>query len=522
VTVNGAARWTRWIAYSLILLYAAFWASQAFTFHRIGNYGVETDFYWKYGPAARGLTEGKIEIEHYDSKGWGYPAAVALVSLIGFDTFRAGQVVALVSAVLTLWLLFGLHRSLFGPATALAGLAVLAGNAIFATNTYEVGTDMFFLAIALASVALLLRSKAPGWIAILGSGLLGGWAFSTRYNGLFLVPGALALFLLFRIPNGVMRQQWRRAGLWTAGFALGALPWLAINAAQTGNPLTNSNYVNVGYAVYGEGNWEKFFYGGDRTIRSLADVVLLDPGRFAGAMAKNVVEHLRLDLWELLSPPWGILAALGGMLMIVDKPDRRVLAYLVFGAFGFLTMVPVFYGARFSLPLLPFYAALITWPLVSGRLGRALTGVERAFPLRSFAFLAIAIPIAVSAYAWTEDPVNPSALRAGPYDLLPAVGFLKEAGQGEGLMARKPHAAFLARMRFVPIPDVPNADSLHAVAAREGARFLLVSGAEVRFRPAVRPFAEPGASIPGFARVFESPGALVYEVLPSLKTRHEP
>ena len=513
----GATRWTRWIAYALLAVFAVYWATQAFTFHRMGNYGVETDFYWKYGPAARGLTHGAVEIQHYDSKGWGYPAAVAVVSLLGFETFRAGQIVALLSALLALWLLYRLHRSLFDPGVALAGLVVVAGNATFLMNTYEVGTDMFFLAIALASIALLLRSGSPGWRAIAASGLLGGWAFSTRYNGLFLLPGALVLFLLLRVPGGPMRDQWRRSALWVAGFAVGALPWLWINAAHTGNPLTNTNYVNVGYAVYGEGNWEKFFYGGGRKINSFADVVMLDPGRFVGAMVKNVEEHLRRDLFELLSPPWGILALLGTLLIVTgDRPNRRVVGYWIFGALGFLSLVPVFYGTRFSLPLLTFYAALATWPLASPRVGAFLGGLERAFPARAFLYLLIALPVAFAAYAWTENSDNPESLRTGPYDLSPAVQFLSEVGpaSGDALIARKPHAAFMANLRFVPIPDVPTLDSLRVVAGRERAKLLLISGTELRFRPALRPLAEEVVTAPGFRRVFESPGALVYEVTP--------
>src|SRR5262249_12075350 len=150
---------------------------------------------------------------------------------------------------------------------------------------------------------LLLRSGTPGLGAILASGALGGWAFSTRYNGLFLWPGALILFLVLKTPPGTANERFRRAGVWTAGFVIAALPWLLINAAHTGNPLTNSNYVNVGFAVYGEGNWEKFFYGGGRQVHSFADIVRLDPGRFLGVMAKNLVEHLRSDL--SLFPPKG-------------------------------------------------------------------------------------------------------------------------------------------------------------------------------------------------------------------------
>lgn len=513
-TAQGSTRWTRWVAYGSILLFALYWTVQAFTVHRIGNYGVETDFYWKYGPAARDLARGAIDIANYDSKGWGYPAVVATVSAFGFETFRAGQLVAILSAAFALLLLYRLHRSLFGPGAALAGLLIVAGNRVFLGNTYEVGTDMFFLAVTLGSIALLLRSQAPGWRAILAAGLLGGWAFSTRYNGLVLWPGALALFLLLRVPPGATGTRWRRAALYSAGFIVGALPWLWINAAHTGNPLTNSNYVNVGYAVYGEGNWEKFFYGGARKIQSLPDVVRLDPGRFVGVMVRNVGDHLRRDLFEVLSPPWGILAILGAVLMFLDRPGRRIAGYLVFGALMFLTLVPVFYGARFSLPMLPFYAALVTWPFASPRVARALAGIERSFPVRAFAFLLLWIPISVSAYAWTHDRGNNENVKAGPYDLAEAIAFLKEQPAGSALLARKPHAAFLARMRFVAMPDVPRADSLRTVALREKARYVLVSGIESRTRVAARELAFAPTPPPGWRRVFESHGALVFEALP--------
>lgn len=54
----GSTRWTRHVAYGLIALYGLYWTFTAFTRHTIGNYGVETDFYWKYGPAARDLLRG--------------------------------------------------------------------------------------------------------------------------------------------------------------------------------------------------------------------------------------------------------------------------------------------------------------------------------------------------------------------------------------------------------------------------------------------------------------------------------
>ncbi len=507
------ARWTPRLAYGLIALYGLYWAYKAFTLHHLGNYAVETDFYWKYGPAAAALKQGRVLIEHFDSKGWGYPLVVAGISFLGLDLFRAGQLASLLSACAAAWCIFRLHERLLGSTLALLSVLLVIGNAAFLANTYEVGTDMLFFAVTLGSITLLLAAEAPGWKAVLVSGLLGGWAFSTRYNGLFLWPAALiSIMALGRGTPGPAR--WRTAALWSGGFLLAAAPWLVANWAHTGNPLTNDNYTNVGYSVYGGGNWEKFFYGGDRKIHSFSDVVLLDPGRFAQAMGRNVAEHLKRDLTELLPILWGVLACAGLLLVALERRGRLWAAYVTFGALYFLTLAPVFYGTRFSLPMLSVYTALALAPFAWRRLDEWVAGIERQFPLRIFVFLLLWIPGAVTAYAWTENPQNTEGLRAGPYETLEAAEYLKSHARGEALLARKPHVAFVAGMRFVPIPQVDSPGALHEIAIRTGARFLMVSGAELALRAALRPFAEPNASIPGFKRVFESEGALVYEVTP--------
>jgi hypothetical protein len=484
---------------------------KVFSEHRIGNYAVETDFYWKYGPAARDLLQGRVDIANYDSKGWGYPAVVALVSIFGLDPFRAAQILALLSAAVAAWLVFHTHRRLVGTGAALGSLLLLLGNETFLVNTYEVGTDMFFFAVAMGAIALLLARERPSILAIAGSGLLAGWAFSTRYNGLFLLPGALAMLTFLDAARPPIRKRIVRCGVWVAAFVVAALPWLAVNAIHTGNPLTNTNYLNVGYEVYGQGNWESFFYGGDRKITSFADVVMLDPAKFAGVMVGNVWGHIREDLTDLIPALWGALAVLGAILMLRDRPGRRTASFMLFWVLYFLTLIPVFYGTRFSLPLLAAYTLLAAWPFVSPTVGGMFAGAERTFLVRALLLLGLWIGPAIGAYRAVQDPQNPESLTAGPYEILPATDFLRENGKGEGLLARKPHAAYLAHMRFVPIPGVDSPAALHDVAVKERARYVLVSGAEMSMRAAMRSFAT-GAEIPGFARVYESPGALVFEV----------
>jgi hypothetical protein len=497
-----------------IALFGFYWAYVVFAFHHIGNYGVETDFYWKYGPAAAALKQGRVLIEHFDSKGWGYPLVVAAVSFLGLDLFKAGQLIGVLSGCVVAWCAFRVHRRLLGATLGFLSILLLIGNPTFLVNVYEVGTDMFFFALVAASIALMLGCERPGWIAIGASGLVAGWAFSTRYNGLFLWPGAVLTILFLLDRERPFQARLKRAALWSAGFLLAAAPWLMVNAAHTGNPLTNNNYTNVGYAVYGEGNWEQFFYGGDRKIHSFADVVRLDPARFMKAMVANTFDHVKRDLFELNPQPWGILAAAGLLVVALTRRSRRWGAYLLFGLLYFLTLVPVFYGARFSLPMVLFYAALALAAFSWDRLSAWVAPIERRFPVRIFVFLLIWMPGALAAHSRTQDPRNSETVQAGPYETMEAADYLKAHGTGATLLARKPHVAFLSGMTFAPIPQVDSPAALHREALRARARYLLVSGAELSLRAGVRPFAEPDARVPGFRRVFESQGALVYEVLP--------
>jgi hypothetical protein len=140
--------------------------------------------------------------------------------------------------------------------------------------------------------------------------------------------------------------------------------------------------------------------------------------------------------------------------------------------------------------------------------------IERAFPIRAFAFLALWIPISVAAYAWTKDKDSNENVGAGPYELGGAVGFLSGQPPGNGLIARKPHAAFLSSMRFVAMPEEPSLDSLRTLALRERAHYVLISDIEYRTRLSARALTASRVDPPGFRRVFESRGARVYEVVP--------
>jgi hypothetical protein len=71
-------------------------------FHTVGDYGVETDFFWSYVPQAEKFLRGTIMVE--DFHGPLYPAILGIVRLIIGDFFQAGVIIATLSAAFVLCL----------------------------------------------------------------------------------------------------------------------------------------------------------------------------------------------------------------------------------------------------------------------------------------------------------------------------------------------------------------------------------------------------------------------------------
>ena len=64
----------------------------------MGGYGVETDFYGSFAPAAKAMMEGKMELDA--SYGPGYHLVLILFYSIFNDMFEVGKFVSILSAVL--------------------------------------------------------------------------------------------------------------------------------------------------------------------------------------------------------------------------------------------------------------------------------------------------------------------------------------------------------------------------------------------------------------------------------------
>ena len=147
----------------------------SFTFHQVGDYGVETDFYWSYT---------SLTIDEY--RPIGYQVVLAVVKFITQeDYFHAGQLINLISATLILFLISKMMKERM----ALFIMLFLMTNVWFLKYTYSCGTDMLFFLFWLTTIYYFLKNR------LFLCGIFMGLSCLTRYTGLSLL--IIPLILLF-------------------------------------------------------------------------------------------------------------------------------------------------------------------------------------------------------------------------------------------------------------------------------------------------------------------------------------
>ena len=463
--------------------------------HTTPLYAVETDLIGEYIPAARDLAAGHLRAEHYQFHGFGYPLLLAGVGRVcGGDLWLAARLLNVAAAAAGAAAAFALVAGFLGGAAGFVALLALLVNPVFVRATLEAVTDMPSFALAIGATWLLLRPSRPGASpratagVLAAGGFLAAFALITRYNNAFLLVAA-ALVLLAR-PS-----RWRDLGAYAAGALLPIGAWLAASRAMAGDPLGHLNYMNVAYELYGRGmNWDRFWEAGRAQFHSLGDVLTYDPRALAAHVGINLAARWLADAHQLM-PVWLGALAVPGMLLSWRRPGWRAL--LLHSSLCYLVLALVFYSPRFFLYLLPFYLSGAAGLLLLPRLPFVKPSARHAPSwiaiVRVTVIAGLFAASAVSAFAGARR-----LLAAAPEETRLAGPVLRRLGaSGQTLMARKPHAAYFAGMRHVPMPDVNAFEELIAGGRESGARFLFFSGIESRLRPQFALLLDEGVHLPG-------------------------
>jgi hypothetical protein len=306
----------------------------------------------------------------------GYSAALVGLGALGLSESGATRLIGVVSIAATLGLTFLLGYLLTGSPVAGSLAALWVGGItelLFYVRTPN--TDLPFVALSLAALAMCAGARPSAWLRWILAGLLIAAAMYIRYVGIFLVPA---------IGGYAVYQGWRSAGPWRARIRpiLALLPGAGLIAA-----LMLRNILLVGSAK--GGNTKSI-------TQSLTGLIQTTVIGFVDGLGAASLSDFRAGGWTARLAAMGALAlALILLAAVVGTWPRRRLPWsaeagllasfaLVYtaGVIAVSRGTMLTFGLRYLLPVLPCLVVLFVAAAWSGsRRLRAVTAAAAVFAM---------------------------------------------------------------------------------------------------------------------------------------------
>ena len=482
-------------------------------YHKVGDYGVETDFFWGYVPEAKSFINGYLKIDPF--RGPFYPIVLGLVNLIISNYFISGILIGIVSASFVIFLSYEIIKRIFSPLVALFVTLILAVNPIFVQYSYSAGTDMIFCALATATMYFFLKSNTLNYKNLIIAAILGGLSYLTRYNGVFLF-GFVVVILFINYWNISWINRIKSSVVFVAVFILTFTPWGIYCLNEKGSFFYNENYKNIAYELfYGKGQiaWDEFWFKESSNFTSLPDVVTRDFSKFISMIIGNIGEHFLLDMERMMGWFAGAFVILGLLLLFISRPYKNwksiETGYYLSNLFFFGLLLLIFYSERFSIFLIPFYALLAIKPLFSEKF------LLKKLPVQIGYLLAIAL---VTVTLAKSISFNSSRINSGPQELLILKDWydnnVPQNERGKKLAARKPHVAYYLDMEFSLLPLAENYNELLEKLKENNVDYLYFSPIEEAMRREFQSLLDPKLAHPGLEVVvyFNNPPSVLYKL----------
>lgn len=531
--------------------YAGLYAVVLVTIHAlffpIGDTGVETDFYGEMAVAARELWQGEFAVGNYPYKGPVYSFVLILFYSLIREWYRSGVALNIVFAAAGLVVLYRFIHRLFNRRIALFTMISASLVSELFLVAHKASSDMLFFFLCIIVMERIVTERLS-WARLCWAALFSALAFLTRYIGFFL-PAAVVVTVLFINPAGIrIKRRVSYTLLYLCVFVVVCAPWFAASRRETGTVLSTRNLENVTREFYGDRDMPE---GG---FSSLGGVVSSDPLYFVTHYLSNIPGHFWRDMTGTLGMAAGILVILGLLRLLVTPPSRVQTQLLLFALFYFLPLCAVFHLKRFSIPLVPVYYAFA----FSVLFGSPAAGYTRFGNWLRFAFSSQVRFVRgiwdarlgggeSSRYAFSAGNAVSAALivvlvvfqvvrvvryermyyARRPLFVLPVARFLKRTPfrtRHEGtpvLMARKPHIAFYADVRFQYYPDgFYNSQHFLSFAIERDVDFIVVSPLEMEHYPHAEYLWNLDVT-PGIGKIYETDVISIYAVDEWLNLRTE-
>jgi len=493
--------------YILSALYFVIILSISLKFHKIGDYGLETDFYMKYVPNAQEFLEGSIHIDAF--QGPMYPMVLGVVKMIVGDYMLAGQLINALGVSIFLLCVSLVLRKLLGTPIALGAFLLTASNKHIIQNTYSCGTDMLFLAFLGAMIYFLLRKNKFNYKDIALTGLFAGLTFLTRFNGLFMIMGVIFCYTILNIQNTNLKNRIISSAMALIIFIGLYTPYGLHTLKEEGSFVYNANYKNLAWTYVAEGNvsWDEFWHGdycGKNDINNLGDVVFADFGGFVSKYTAKLWSNLNNDFNLLLGSDdrvdseetsligWLIgLWSLAGIVLVLKNfktTDRRLISIIVLAAIYWAVLGLVFYNPRFSMFMVPFFIAFALKAL------EAPLSKPNQLNIKKFVVLGASL-VLFGVFAKDAKAFNSVRISTGPQEMLKIQRWFErnepEPQKEDAIFARKPHVAYYTGLKFEMFPVVESWEQFLQLIEEKNVKYVYYGGFEYQMRPQLRVLTTP-------------------------------
>jgi len=504
----------RYLGLVIAVLYFVVLLILSLLYHKVGDYGVETDFFWGYVPKAKSFINGDLQIDQF--RGPLYPMVLSLVNLIISNYFISGITIGILSASILIFLTFELVKRIFTPIVSLFVSLLVAFNPIFVQYSYSAGTDMMFNVLAVATLFFFFKDKELNYRSIIIAAVLGGLSYLTRYNGVFLL-GFVFIILFVNYWDNNWLQRIKSSFVFVAVFILTFTPWGIYCLNEKGSFLYNENYKNIAYELYGKGkiSWDQFWFSESSSFTSLFDVIGRDPFLFISTTIGNIGEHFLLDMERLMGWYVGAFIVLGLILLLISNPfknwKRRETGYYLSNLFFFALLTLVFYSERFSIFLISFYSVIAIQPFFREKFAANKHIPSKLVYLILISLVAVTLAKSIS--------FNSSRINSGPQELLVLQDWyeenIPESERGNKIAARKAHVAYYLGMDFVLLPMANSYEEFIEKLRGYNVDYLYFSTIEASMRREFQSLLNSKSSHPGLKVVvyFNNPPAVLYRVL---------
>lgn len=525
------------LIFFLIMVYAA-------RQHPYGTYTTETDFYQFYAPDAEALSSGQFPQNTYN--GPGYPLTLAVVTKFTGDLFLSGKIISMLSATLVVLLTFLLFEKLFGYWVGIGAQVLVAVCTQFPAFAVTTTTDVFFLMLCLAAMWVFINDAIAVRWRIIFAAALTGYAYVTRYNGLFLLATCLLGIVALNYFATTRRNRLRNSAIFIGIFFAVISPWLVANYRHHGSPFYNTNYLNIATEFYPELANNSVFQEGTRGLsekfHSLNEVLRYDPKRLLSHYPENLFEALTNSITLDLVDDWlGWFAVAGLVIAMLERRSKAVFLLLFSGVLYFLVVALTHWESRYYFYVMILYAGFAAYaairpfqflrerfvlakpPAENSGIGSDRGGRGQRWLLNLVTISASVILLGViwyNAFAVSKKTLT-TFLSTHPTEIPAASEFIKSAGPAHPrIVARKPHLAFFTRGEWIFFPMVKSVDELKVWLTENPVDYLAFGVRELQARPELKILQDKSQAPPWLVPVWSDEGRKFVLYKPNLEKNH--